>query len=183
MNAVKIKTYQGMTLLELMIVLAIASILITSAVPSFSQMLSRNQQLTQLHILFKHLHLARSEAIKTNSRILLCKSSNGIQCTKNAQWSDGWIVFSDKDKNNKLSSNEQITYSYQALPNNLSLQYRGRNSANYITYYADGRSSTNGTFTLCNHATDNQPKGLVISRTGRIRLASENSAWRPHSCS
>ncbi len=183
MNAIKINTFQGMTLIELLIVLAIAGILMSTAVPSFSQMLSSSQQTAQLQRLFSHHQLARSEAIKLNSRVLLCKSSNGRECTRDSLWSDGWIIFSDKDKNNKLSDNEQILWHQSQLHDGLTLLYRGFGSHNYVRYYPDGHSSTNGTFILCTQLKHSHPRGVIISRTGRMRMASESSEKNPLTCS
>ncbi|WP_425511146.1 GspH/FimT family pseudopilin [sulfur-oxidizing endosymbiont of Gigantopelta aegis] len=61
--------------------------------PAFADILSHNHQSAQLNILFHHHQLARSEAIKHKSRVLLCKSNNGQQCTPSAKWSDGWLIF------------------------------------------------------------------------------------------
>ena len=183
MKTIQIKEYHGFTLIELIIVLAISGILLGLAVPSFSQMLARNQQTAQLYTLFHHHQYARSEAIKTNSRVLLCKSSDGQQCTKESEWSDGWIIFSDRDNDKKISLNERVIHIQQALPVSLSLKYRGFGSHNYIRYYADGHSSTNGTFTLCNPMGDESAKGIIISRTGRARIDSKASGGKALTCS
>ncbi len=182
MKKVQIKQLQGFTLIELIIVLAIAGILLVSVVPSFSQMLAANQQTTQLYTLFHHHQLARSEAIKSNQRVLLCKSNDGRQCTSETKWSDGWIIFSDTDNNKKISNNEHVIYVQQALSANLSLKYRGFGSHHYVRYFPDGRSSTNGTFTLCNQFGDKFAKSIIISRTGRPRIASKTSGGNPLSC-
>ncbi|MDX2503769.1 MAG: GspH/FimT family pseudopilin [Gammaproteobacteria bacterium] len=176
-------TMSGFTLIELLVSLAIVGIIMTSAIPVFAQMIARNQQTAQLHTLFSHHQLARSEAIKTNQRVTLCKSSNGQQCTIESQWHDGWIVFSDTDHNKKINNNERVIFIQQALANNLTLKYKGFGSHNYISYFSDGRSSTNGTFTLCTQFKDETARSIIISRTGRARLDNKGSDGGTLECS
>jgi len=183
MKTKQTRSHQGFTLIELIITLAIISVLFSIALPSFSKMLADNQQTAQLHTLYHHHQLARSEAIKGNQRVLLCKSSDGLQCTKKTQWSEGWIIFSDKNNDNKINANESVVYIQQALSSKLSLDYRGFGSHNYVRYYPDGHSSTNGTYTLCSQSGKNSAKSLIISRTGRVRLSSTSSGGKALSCS
>lgn len=182
MKASKLKTIHGFTLIELIIVLAIAGVILTSAIPAFSNMLAENRQKSQLFTLFSHHQLARSEAIKTNQRVTLCKSNNGQQCTSKSQWHEGWIIFSDTDHNKQINADERVVFIQQALPGNLTLKYKGFGSHNYISYYSNGSSTTNGTFTLCSQLGDQTAKSLIISRTGRARLASKASKGKPLIC-
>jgi type IV fimbrial biogenesis protein FimT len=182
MTLQNIQSPKGFTLIELIITLAIAGILLAIAVPSFAEMLSHNHQSAQLNILFHHHLLARSEAIKHQNRVLMCKSDDGKQCTPHAKWSDGWIIFSDHDNNNIINADEPIFYIQQALSMNLSLQYKGFGSHNYIRYYSDGHSSTNGTFTLCSHAGTQVAQHVIISRTGRARIATGTTDRKTSNC-
>jgi type IV fimbrial biogenesis protein FimT len=178
----KLHTTYGFTLMELIIVLAISSILMTSAIPAFSQMLARNKQTAKIHLLFAHHRLARSEAIISNQRVTLCKSSDSLQCTRNSQWHDGWIVFIDANHDKRVSSSERIIFVQQALENNMTLKYRGFGSHNYISYFPGGRTTSNGTFTLCNQFGEKTAKGLIISRTGRAHLSDRASNGNPLEC-
>jgi len=48
--------------------------------------------------LISALHVARSEAIKLNTSVGVCESSDGASCASTGDWSDGWIVFVDGDR-------------------------------------------------------------------------------------
>ena len=182
MIAYQIKQLHGFTLIELTITIAIAGILFSLAIPSFSQMLAHNQQTSILHTLFTHLNLARSEAIKTNHHVLLCKSINGIQCVTETLWSDGWLIFADTDNNKKVNNDERVIYIQQSLPNHIFLDYKGFGSNNYFRYYSDGHSSANGTFTLCNHSDEKMARSIIVSRTGRARIDNKSGSGKALTC-
>ena len=106
----------GFTLIEMLITLAIAGIILSSAIPAFATMHARNQLTTQLYNLYSHHQLARTEAIKNNQRVIVCKSSDGLNCTRASQWHDGWIIFTDSNHNNKIDEHERMIHIQQALP-------------------------------------------------------------------
>lgn len=61
----------GMSLAELMLVLCISAILLTIAMPAFTEMLDEYRLRSATSALYLQLHQARSEAIKRNQRIRL----------------------------------------------------------------------------------------------------------------
>lgn len=60
------KRHDGITLIELMVIIAIIAILATIAVPSFQDLIKRNQIAAQNNELIALIHLARNEAIRRN---------------------------------------------------------------------------------------------------------------------
>ena len=56
----------GINLIELMVIIAIIAILATIAVPSFQELIKRNQIAAQNNELIALIHLARNEAIRRN---------------------------------------------------------------------------------------------------------------------
>lgn len=173
---------QGFTLIELIIVISIAMIILTSAIPAFSQIISKNRRSALLYTLYSHHQLARSEAIKTNQRVTLCKSNNNSQCTSDSQWHDGWIVFVDHNRDKTINDNERIIQVQQALDKSLTLKYRGFGSRNYISYFSTGWSTSNGTFTLCSQSNDKTAQSIIISRTGRARMDNKASSGKALEC-
>lgn len=70
-------TQSGVTLIELLIVLAITAILLSSIIPAFAGMMDRHRVKAATETLSLYLHHAKSEAIKRNQRIRLTfRSSN-----------------------------------------------------------------------------------------------------------
>jgi len=72
------KTAFGVTLIELMIVLAIIAITLLMAVPSMQSLVHSNQLRTQATRLMTAMNLVRSEAIARNLPVSMCPSSLAI---------------------------------------------------------------------------------------------------------
>lgn len=81
------------TLIELMISILVLLVLMAIAVPSFTDLLARNRLAGQANELLSVLQLARSEAIKQNQTIRLCKANADLDdCSAvSGAWS-GWVL-------------------------------------------------------------------------------------------
>ncbi|MCK6386875.1 MAG: GspH/FimT family pseudopilin [Zoogloea sp.] len=102
------KKFQGFTLVELIVTLAVAAILMGTAVPSFTSLMNSNRLATHANDLLGAVMIARSEAIRLNRRVILCSSSDGATCSSAAgRWS-GWLVFVDNNRNDSPDSGEVL---------------------------------------------------------------------------
>lgn len=84
----------GFSLTELVVTLTVAGILAAIAVPSFRGMIVRSKLTTQANELLVAVNIARSEAIKGNRNVLLCRatSATATDCASGTgNWTD-WIV-------------------------------------------------------------------------------------------
>ena len=153
----------GVTLVELMTVLAILAIMQAWAVPGFARMLNASRTSVTTDGLHKHLLLARSEAGKRGSRVVLCKSASGVSCNPTGGWEQGWIVFHDVNNNAAIDSGETLLSVMQALPESVKVSGNSQLSS-YISYGPSGRIShpgggfQAGTLTICS-ASDEPVRG------------------------
>ena len=165
---------KGFTLIELMVVISIIAILASLAVPSFTDMIRRQKVSGEANVLFSLVYLARSEAIKRNSVVTICKSNDVDQCGGN--WSDGWIVFQDNDKDGSRDVGE-VLISSGVTGNDYQLNWTAFGSNNYIRFTQNGLTlSQNGTFVLCPSDSDAKyARAVVISKTARVRFPKDTN--------
>jgi len=162
----KIVACKGVTLLELMITMIVVGILAGLAAPSFSAAIKNNRMTTQLNELFTFLSYARSEAIKRNVSVTVCKSNDMNSCGGN--WQNGWIVFVDNDRDGSVDSIDEILRVHEALTDDSVLKF----PRNRVTYNSKGLSiGFTGKFVLCDSRGDDDRQALVVSNTGRVRQA------------
>lgn len=165
----------GFTLVELLVVVALAALLQSLAAPAFSSMVDSVRLTSAVNALLSSLHFARSEAIKRNSRAVVCKSANGSGCSSSGGWEQGWLVFHDANNNAALDAGEAVL-SYQEAWTG-SLRFNGNAPvANYVSFTPMGRTQYTsgafqaGTLTVCPlSATPIEARQIVISSTGRPR--------------
>jgi len=84
---------RGYTLLELLVSMAVAGVVLAFAVPGMVTMVQNGRESAQVSSLIYSLDLARSEAIKRDSWVQVCATSDGKTCDPNATtWNNGWLV-------------------------------------------------------------------------------------------
>lgn len=174
----KFSSHRGVTLIELLVALSVLSILLAVGVPSFGQFTVNTRLNSYSNTLFSHISLARSEAIKRNARVAVCKSSDGSSCASSGDWSQGWVVFVDLDNSASIGSGEQVITTASALPAGFSFTGNG-NVSDYISYDAQGMPKLitggfqSGTITMCPAAPAVAGNGrdIILSSSGRARIA------------
>ena len=95
---------QGVTLLELLVVIIISTILIVSAQLLLSPLLKRleSQRITdEIYQLCLH---SRALAAHMKLPLTLCGSSNGEQCDNN--WAEGVLLFIDQNRSHRFEVGE-----------------------------------------------------------------------------
>lgn len=171
----------GFSLIELMVVIAIAAVLATLAVPSFQGMIASSNLTSTTNDLIATLARAKSDAIRRGKRVTVCMSADGMTCNTSGDWAQGWIMFNDDDHvdaNATVENTSDITAVTVALTNNIVV--KAKSSQSYFSYSADGQAklmnggSGAGTIRVCSTSSaltnDTRARDIVINWVGRVNL-------------
>lgn len=95
----------GFTLVELLITIVVISVLLATAVPSFMQFIKNNRVTGQANSLVVSTQMARNEAVKRGAGTTLCAANADMDgCSGSTDWSTGWIVFSDLNRDGDINT-------------------------------------------------------------------------------
>lgn len=175
---------RGFTIIELMVVMVIAAVLLMVAIPSMTTF-KRNAELTSAtNNLVASINAARGEAMKRGMTAMVVPKANN-------DWSAGWLVFVDKNRNGSYDADTDVTVSEQNPLSGKPLSVLGTaNStaddaaARYLMFDASGYTKTKaGGFaaaTMTIQRTDvtafDQMRRVKIAQTGRVRSCRPASA-------
>lgn len=160
---------RAFTLMELMITLAVMTLLVAAALPAFNGLRQEQMVRGAQHEFLASLHHAKQAAIARNQRVSLCPSADGARCLETGSWHRGWLVFVDRDADRFPDPGEPIVARKGGLAKTLTLtssRYR-----RVITFQPTGTAGgSNATFTVCADGKAQRAAAVVLSRLGRIRL-------------
>ncbi len=169
----------GFTLIELMLTLGVAAILAMIGAPALGSLLARTREASAEARVAGTLRHARTAAVMDNTRIIVCPSADGRHCRAGYDWQHGWIVAPDADHDGQPDAGRQVIAALPAMPRGSRIiTSSGRR---HIIFHPDGNSAgSNARFTIC-HARDRDGKSVVVSNSGRVRVAAPDPA-RLHRC-
>ncbi len=167
---------QGLTFVELLLVVFIAMIVMTMGVPSFQSLIENFEQRNTRSTLYSHLTFARSQAVKLNTDVTICPvdSSNSNTCSND--WENLPItLFIDDASNSALSATDDLLKQMDPMASKGSLAVKQGNSGsvNRIVFSPDGLASSNADFTYCSQA-GNSKFGIKLALSGRSRMMTES---------
>ncbi len=156
---------KGFTLIEMMMTISIMGIIMAIGWPAFQEFINSSRRSTTMNEFTASYHHAKSEAIKRNANVTICRSANGAVC--GGEWENGWIVFLDVDGGGSVGAGDVIIQRRPALVNGLTL--RGNTFvADHITINSRGHALGHaGTLTLTDSS--GRTSTRIISSSGRIR--------------
>lgn len=172
---------QGWTLVESMVVLAIVAVMVAWALPSFVGVVQQARLSAATHTFLSAMALARSEAIKRNSRVVMCVAVSDTACDTTGYWNQGWLLFEDVNNDGLFDPAERLIHYQAALHNQLLIKGNSQVS-HYISYRGNGRSYLlsgafqAGTLNICHRASEPvEGRSVIINSVGRPRV----QMWTP----
>lgn len=136
----------GFTLVEMLVTVAVLSILGMVALPSLTAFSARNQLSALSSDFVSSLALARTEAARAGLPVLVLPASGGV--TGN-EFAKGWNLYLDRNSNGSVDTSDTLLRTYPALPSALKLQ--GTSDLRFTALgYLTPAAAVN--FTLCPRA-------------------------------
>jgi type IV fimbrial biogenesis protein FimT len=163
---------RGFTLIELMVTIAILVVLITVAAPSMREFLLNSRRAALSNDILFSLQLARSEAIKLGHKVAVCASSTGSSCsTAASDWSKGWIV--ELRRSTPSGEVKELLYKGRIPAAGQTVQ-TSRAEVVFRPFNTALEGSLGATFTVCDVRGGTHARAVVVSASGRSRVAEPN---------
>lgn len=195
MNSMHDKISQeGLTFIELMITIALVGILISFAVPVFTQMTANQRLVSSSNNLINALSTARSAAVKQKRHVTVCASTDGASCALNlTEWRNGWIVFANTSSANLQRNAAEVIESliqvYDAPKgiSNITLTAAGAGGAAILSYRPSGvigniAANQERLFTVCDKRGSGVARAVLVSRSGRAKSSTTGFAEAALAC-
>jgi type IV fimbrial biogenesis protein FimT len=168
----------GFTLLELMVVLAIAGLLLAIGIPSMGDFIRNSRITAAANDVMAALHFTRSEAIKRRQPVTLCTSASAVTdvnptCAASA-FLTGWIAFVDTNQSGQRDAGEEVLL--QREPINTLITARSSVDPLQVTYLQNGfaLNPNAARIVLCDERGNtmsggelSSARGILVSVTGR----------------
>jgi len=169
---------RGFTMLEIMVTLALIAILAGLAAPSMIDFVRNNKMSTTARQLDADIVLARREAIKRNTRVLVCpQGGTAGKCgtVTTTAWTQGWLVCYDADFDNDCddtaATNPNPIRQHAALESMLTIT----GPAAIARFNANGTQGGAGaaslTFTTKGTWTGSRSYVETVTATGNVSIA------------
>lgn len=156
----------GFSLVELIITVAVVSILAMLGTPSYHQLMNDSVLTTESDQLVKSLLVARNLALENNQIVIVCPSRLHQSCDKTAQWQHGWMIFIDKNRNRILDDADEL---FQVFEGSQQIKMESSRYRKKVVYYSSGMALGSN---LTIRISDDQgvKRSIIVSNTGRVRV-------------
>ncbi|TVZ40121.1 type IV fimbrial biogenesis protein FimT [Alteromonadaceae bacterium 2753L.S.0a.02] len=166
-NCMALTRQRGLTIIELMVVIAIAAVLMTIAVPSFEESSTKSEIRKGVNNLLSDLAFARSVAITRSQSVSLCASDTaGAQTCGTGDWNEGWLAFIDSNEDGALNNGEEIVRIGSAIGNRVAITLD-----NQVTFDSKGMNQAVSQFVICkaNDSSASYSRAVLVNLGGLVR--------------
>ncbi len=169
----------GYSLYELLMTLGLVAVLMSVGVPLLGALAADKRLRVEVDALFHAIYLARTESIARRRVVSICPSSDGQNCDPGYDWSVGWIVFVNKGLRKSLErTDDEVLLRHHQV----SKTSRIMSNRQGFSLRSTELRATNGTLVFCDRARRTESRAVVVSYTGRPRVARTDSRGKPYDC-
>ena len=170
MKTQNLKTQRGLSLIELIVTMAIAAIVLGVGVPTFGNVIADNSMASNANRFVASINLARSSAVRYQRPAVICASSNynatTPTCDAGTDWSNGWIVYVDKDRDGAVDADE-VQSVFEPMDDDVSF---ASGAVASFTYDARGFVNNGDNLTLCDDRTGEMGRQVRVNAAGRVSV-------------
>ena len=174
----------GISIVELVVSLAVVSILVTTGVPAFSSIIQSNRINESAFDMLGTINLARTEAVKRRTRVVLCRSADPTSTTPSCGgsaniWTTGWLVFASGDTNSTYEAGTDTLLGIGLIDSpNVTIITNSTSDKN-LEYNSDGTTNEGGDtarFAVCDKRGGAQGRQINVPPHGRPKFVKGNNA-------
>lgn len=164
----------GLSLLELVVVLAMLAVLLAVGVPMYRTMTANAAASSDSAALFGALQLGRSEAISRKVNVSVCAkrapAAMDVQCAlDNSSWANGFLVIAETATGGAEGTNDAgdtLVRVFSDLASDLAVA----TAADFVTFRSDGSVVAAATLQLQHQSARGAPLRCIrVARSGSLR--------------
>ena len=154
----------GFTLLELLVVLALAALSLNFAIVAANDLHERRALATYANRLEQSLRFARTLALSSGKRVSVCPSEDGRACDDDGDYTNGWIVFSEDDA---------VAAVHPKLPE--PWRIKTKRLGEHLSFKPDGGATRAGRILLCSTRDAELRHTAVVNAGGLVRAGDDQA--------
>lgn len=160
---------RGFSLVELVVVVAVAGVLALVAAPAFSSLLATSRVSSAAYALSADLATARLLAVTRAQAVAVCPVDAAGRCRTDGVWDQGWILFLDPERLRQPRREADILRVSQPDPGG-GTRIRSSAGRSQARFLPDGRASgSNLSLRICSNHPAVAGQTLVLNNAGRLR--------------
>ena len=170
---------RGFTLVELLVVMAMAARLLNIAAPSLSAVMQNTKFAVRSNSLTQSVHFGRMEAVKRRHSVSMCARASNTACSSDNDWSKGWLVYTDSSSDGVqgvLDGTDTVLQVVSFETSNIGVTASAVIGSNAnsptknIRFNSRGFADWSaGTFVLCNPDFAEMTRSLIVVGPGSVR--------------
>ncbi|NHZ62531.1 GspH/FimT family pseudopilin [Massilia genomosp. 1] len=134
---------RGFTMAELLITVVIVGVATAVGLPLMKDFVDDSAVSAQAEQMLAAVNYTRSEAVKRNTRVSMCRSADGAACGGGTagDWHAGWLVFVDGGTVGSMDGDDLLLRVQRGVPGKAVLTAKG-DVADFISYNGTGQTRT-----------------------------------------